>query len=118
MFLLYEIPVRHRLCRCNLCTAQSVAVISLVFLVHYLLNLCNSFRNFFNLFQVTIPALNDSKLIGMCLYNVVILSGLGLTLSLLLEEREVLLYGVVSGGLLIGTTLTQLMLFVPKVSMP
>jgi len=53
----------------------------------------------------------------MCLYNVVILSGLGLTLSLLLEEREVLLYGVVSGGLLIGTTLTQLMLFVPKVSM-
>ena len=69
------------------------------------------------LFQVTIPALNDSKLIGMCLYNVVILSGLGLTVSLLLEEREVLLYGVVSGGLLIGTTLTQLMLFVPKVTM-
>ena len=67
---------------------------------------------------MTIPALNDSKLIGMCLYNVVILSGLGLTLSLLLEEREVLLYGVVSGGLLIGTTLTQLMMFVPKVNKP
>jgi len=51
----------------------------------------------------------------MCLYNVVILGGVGLTLTLLLEEREVLVYGVMSGCLILGTTLTQLMLFVPKV---
>ena len=68
------------------------------------------------LFQVTIPALNDSNLIGMCLYNVVILGGVGLTLTLLLEEREVLRYGVMSGCLILGATLTQLMLFVPKVN--
>ena len=70
----------------------------------------------FILFQVTIPALNDSNLIGMCLYNVVILGGVGLTLTLLLEEREVLRYGVMSGCLILGATLTQLMLFVPKVN--
>ena len=70
----------------------------------------------FILFQVTIPALNDSNLIGMCLYNVVILGGVGLTLTLLLEEREVLRYGVMSGCLILGTTLTQMMLFVPKVT--
>lgn len=67
------------------------------------------------MFQVTIAALNDSHQIGLCLYNVVILSAVGLTLSLLLGDEDVMLYGVTSGCLLIGTTLTQLVVFVPKV---
>ena len=65
--------------------------------------------------QVTIEALNDSHQIGLCLYNVVILSAVGLTLSLLLDEHVAMLYGVTSGCVIIGTTVTQLVIFIPKV---
>lgn len=51
----------------------------------------------------------------MCLYNVVILSAVGLTLTLLLGDHDVMMYGVTSGCLIIGTTLTQMVVFVPKV---
>ncbi|XP_045170037.2 gamma-aminobutyric acid type B receptor subunit 2-like [Mercenaria mercenaria] len=64
--------------------------------------------------NVRIKALNDSYRIGLCLYNVVILSAVGLTLSLLLEE-EVLIYGITSGCLIIGTTVTQMVIFLPKI---
>ncbi|XP_052286949.1 gamma-aminobutyric acid type B receptor subunit 2-like [Dreissena polymorpha] len=65
--------------------------------------------------HVTIAALNDSHQISLCLYNVVILSAVGLTLSLVLENQVVLLYGITSGFLVFGTTLTQLFVFIPKV---
>ena len=61
-------------------------------------------------------ALNDSHFIGMCLYNVVVLSAVGLTLNLVLEDKVALLYGIISAVLIIGTTATQLVVFVPKVS--
>lgn len=66
-------------------------------------------------FQVKIEALNDSQLIGMCLYNVVVLSAVGLTLSLVLEDKVGLLYGLISAILIIGTTASQLIVFMPKV---
>ncbi|XP_052233278.1 gamma-aminobutyric acid type B receptor subunit 1-like [Dreissena polymorpha] len=65
--------------------------------------------------HVKIEALNDSHQIGLCLYNVVILSGVGLTLSLLLDGQVVLLYGVTSGCLIIGTFVTEIVVFFPKV---
>jgi gamma-aminobutyric acid type B receptor len=68
------------------------------------------------IFKVKIQALNDSHQIGLCLYNVVILSAVGLTLSLLLADQEVMMYGITSGCLIIGTTLTQVVIFIPKVS--
>ncbi|WAR25888.1 hypothetical protein MAR_011592 [Mya arenaria] len=55
--------------------------------------------------EVKIQALNDSHQIGLCLYNVVILSAVGLTLSLLLDDNVVMLYGINSGCILIGTTI-------------
>ena len=68
------------------------------------------------LFQVKIAALNDSHLIGTCLYNVVVLSAVGLTLNLVLEDQVALLYGIISGILTAATTATQLVVFIPKVS--
>ncbi|XP_045168365.2 gamma-aminobutyric acid type B receptor subunit 2-like [Mercenaria mercenaria] len=65
--------------------------------------------------HVKIQALNDSHQIGLCLYNVVILSAVGLTLSLLLVDQEVKMYGITSGCLIIGTTLTQAVIFIPKI---
>ena len=64
--------------------------------------------------QVKIEALNDSRLIGLCLYNVIVLSAVALTLNLALEHRVGLVYGITSGILIIGTTLTQLVVFIPK----
>ena len=63
-----------------------------------------------------LEALNDSRLIGICLYNVVVLSAVSLTLNLVLEERVGLIYGINSGVLIIGTTATQLVVFIPKVT--
>lgn len=51
----------------------------------------------------------------MCLYNVVVLSAVGLTLNLVLGDKVALLYGIMSAILIIGTTATQLVVFVPKV---
>ena len=51
----------------------------------------------------------------MCLYNVVILSATGLTLSLILVQDDVTMYGATSGCLILGTTLTEVVVFVPKV---
>ena len=66
--------------------------------------------------QVKIPALNDSRQIGACLYNVFVLSAVGLTFTLLLEEEVQMVYGIRSGCVIIGTSLTQAIIFVPKVS--
>ncbi|KAL5007635.1 hypothetical protein ScPMuIL_016441 [Solemya velum] len=65
--------------------------------------------------KVKIEALNDSRLIGMCIYNVVVLSALGLTLSIVLEDQVELMYAFISGFTIIGTTMTQLIIFIPKV---
>ncbi|KAL4221901.1 G-protein coupled GABA receptor [Mactra antiquata] len=65
--------------------------------------------------HVKIQALNDSHEIGLCVYNVIVLSAVGLTLSLLLTDQEVLMYGVTSGALILGTTMTQIVIFIPKI---
>ena len=70
-----------------------------------------------SLIQVKIEALNDSRQIGMCLYNVIVLSAVGLSFSLLLEDDIVLVYGITSSCVILGTTVTQAIVFVPKVGM-
>ena len=53
----------------------------------------------------------------MCLYNVIVLSAVGLSFDLLLEDEVVLVYGITSCCVILGTTLTQAIVFVPKVCM-
>ncbi|KAL5007636.1 hypothetical protein ScPMuIL_016442 [Solemya velum] len=65
--------------------------------------------------KVHIDALNDSYQIGVCIYNVVVLSALGVALSFALDAQVELIYGFISGFIILGTTLTQLIVFVPKV---
>ena len=69
--------------------------------------------------NVTIPALNDSKYIGMSVYNVVILSSIGATVSMVLKNSTQyyeLLYLVVSVVVLLSTTVTLTIVFLPKVN--
>ncbi|XP_033638560.1 uncharacterized protein LOC117299207 [Asterias rubens] len=65
--------------------------------------------------QVTIPALNDSKLIGMSVYNVVILCIVGLAINLVLGQDTQTLFIFNSSISMFCTTLTILIVFLPKV---
>ncbi|XP_053374274.1 gamma-aminobutyric acid type B receptor subunit 2-like [Mercenaria mercenaria] len=65
--------------------------------------------------KVKIEALNDSHEIGLCIYNVIVLSAVGLIMTLLLEDKDVLVYVITSGCIQIGTTLIEVVLFIPKI---
>ena len=67
---------------------------------------------------MTIPALNDSKYIGMSVYNVVILSAIGATVSMVLKTTVYyeLLHVMVSAIVVLSTTVTLTMVFAPKVN--
>lgn len=67
--------------------------------------------------NVTIPALNDSKYIGMSVYNVFVLTVIGAVVSLALEgsEHYNASYAILSMCLIMGTSLTMLLVFVPKI---
>ena len=66
--------------------------------------------------QVTIAELNDSKLIGSSVYNVVILCGVGVAVSATISDRPSILYIFLSCIVLFCTTITLVVIFVPKVS--
>ncbi|XP_038052112.1 gamma-aminobutyric acid type B receptor subunit 1-like [Patiria miniata] len=63
--------------------------------------------------KVTVPALNDSKYIGMSVYNTVILSFIVVPVSLILDEVNAR-YVIMSIFNVFATTLTLCLVFVPK----
>ncbi|XP_022101780.1 gamma-aminobutyric acid type B receptor subunit 1-like isoform X2 [Acanthaster planci] len=66
--------------------------------------------------NVTIPALNDSKNIGMSVYNVFILSCVGAIFSLLMDPLKTeTIFLVTSLCVLVSTTTTLLIIFTPKI---
>ena len=52
----------------------------------------------------------------MCIYNIAVLSFLGVVLSFVLTEKVNLSYLFTSGFIIFGTTITQIIIFAPKVS--
>ena len=68
-----------------------------------------------NQLQVTIDALNDSKLIGISVYNVIILCTIGVTVSFLIGDDPAALYLFISGIIIFCNTVTLLVIFIPKV---
>ncbi|XP_072049784.1 gamma-aminobutyric acid type B receptor subunit 2-like [Amphiura filiformis] len=64
--------------------------------------------------KVTLPALNDSKLIGISVYNVVILCVIGVAVSYIMDAAPAALYIFTSSFIIFCTTLTLLVVFVPK----
>ncbi|CAD5120252.1 DgyrCDS8822 [Dimorphilus gyrociliatus] len=65
--------------------------------------------------HVKIPALNDSHYIGMNVYNVVLTSAIVVALSSILADRPTLCYAVVSGLIVVSTTSSLALLFLPKI---
>ncbi|CAH3136004.1 unnamed protein product, partial [Porites lobata] len=67
--------------------------------------------------HVTIPALNDSKYIGMSVYNVVVLGIIGLVVTFAFDgsTHYVVTYAISSSCVIVCTTVTLLLVFVPKI---
>ncbi|XP_072015065.1 gamma-aminobutyric acid type B receptor subunit 2-like [Amphiura filiformis] len=65
--------------------------------------------------QVTISALNDSKLIGISVYNVIVLCTIGVSVSFVINDNPAILYIFTSCVLLFCTTITLIIVFVPKI---
>ncbi|PFX22880.1 Gamma-aminobutyric acid type B receptor subunit 2 [Stylophora pistillata] len=64
---------------------------------------------------VTIPALNDSRYIGMSVYNVVILSILGVAITSVIRDHQDATFAITAVFIIFCTTLTLCFVFVPKV---
>ena len=65
--------------------------------------------------HVQVPALNDSKYIGMSLYNVTIMCVLGVAISAVLDEQRNASFTIISTFIVFCTTATLCLVFVPKV---
>ena len=69
-------------------------------------------------FQVKQGNHNNTQQVGMCLYNTMVLSVFGLIVSLLLEDNVVIVYGLTSGCIILGTTVNLFLVTFAKVSFP
>ncbi|XP_077992061.1 gamma-aminobutyric acid type B receptor subunit 2-like [Glandiceps talaboti] len=66
--------------------------------------------------KVQIPGLNDSKQIGFCVYNVMVMSVLTITISNVLDDRQAdIRYCMVASCIILCNTATLGLVFVPKV---
>lgn len=65
---------------------------------------------------VTIPALNDSRYIGMSVYNVVILSILGVAITSVIRDHQNATFAITAVFTIFCTTLTLCFVFLPKVT--
>ncbi|XP_074660588.1 gamma-aminobutyric acid type B receptor subunit 2-like [Tubulanus polymorphus] len=64
--------------------------------------------------QVSIPALNDSKYIGMSVYNVVIMCVSGAAISFIIKDQLNAAFIIISLFIIFCTTITLCLVFVPK----
>lgn len=68
--------------------------------------------------NVSIPALNDSKYIGMSVYNVGIMCIIGAAVSFLTRDQPNVQFCIVALVIIFCSTITLCLVFVPKVNSP
>lgn len=68
--------------------------------------------------QVKMLAVNDSKLIGLAIYNVAIFATIGAAITSIVYDRPDAFFGLTSVFIIFPTTVTVCLIFVPKVSPP
>ncbi|XP_073977226.1 gamma-aminobutyric acid type B receptor subunit 2 isoform X2 [Rhodnius prolixus] len=64
--------------------------------------------------HVSIPALNDSKYVGMSVYNVVLMCVMGAAVSFVLSDEQNAAFVLISVFILFCATITLCLVFVPK----
>ena len=112
----YQVVIIQPLYQCT-CRYQAYCfVFAVVFTYQELLLLFGIFLAWETL-NVTLPALNDSRYIGMSVYNVFVLSTIGAVVSLTLEGSAYYdaSYAISSMCLIMSTSLKTLLVFAPKV---
>ncbi|KAI5736021.1 hypothetical protein M8J77_025591 [Diaphorina citri] len=65
--------------------------------------------------HVSIPALNDSKYVGMSVYNVVLMCIMGAAISFVISDKQDASFVIISLFILFCTTATLCLVFVPKI---
>lgn len=65
--------------------------------------------------KIRYAALNDSQYMAMAVYNVVVLSGIGVLAVSIMAQNINAAYGLMSGLLILGNTVILCLVFVPKV---
>ena len=63
-----------------------------------------------------IPALNDSRHVGLSVYNVVILSVVGVPTAFMIGHAQNVTFALTAAFILFCTTVTLCLVFVPKVN--
>ena len=66
--------------------------------------------------HVSIPALNDSKYIGMSVYNVVIMCICGGAVTFIIRDQPTQSFLILSAFIMFATSATLCLVFMPKVS--
>ncbi|XP_046570868.1 gamma-aminobutyric acid type B receptor subunit 1-like [Haliotis rubra] len=65
--------------------------------------------------KVHVEVLNDSGYIGVCIYNTVVMAVMGVIVCLSLREEVLIYYSVESAVTIFTTTVTQMLIFAPKI---
>ncbi|XP_013398211.1 gamma-aminobutyric acid type B receptor subunit 2-like isoform X1 [Lingula anatina] len=66
--------------------------------------------------RVFVPELNDSKYLGMCIYNTCVLCGVGASVAMIVSERPAITFAFSSLCIIASAATTLGLLFVPKIS--
>ncbi|KAI8792090.1 gamma-aminobutyric acid type B receptor subunit 2 [Biomphalaria glabrata] len=65
--------------------------------------------------KVTCPELNDSKWIALCIYNVVVLSPVGVVVVMATSDKPEINYALEASMVTLITAMTECLIFVPKI---
>ncbi|CAH1774696.1 unnamed protein product, partial [Owenia fusiformis] len=65
--------------------------------------------------KVRVPALNDSKFIGISVYNVVVLCMIGVPIVLIMKDKVDVTYALISTFTFFATATTLCLVFIPKI---
>ena len=100
----------------NTCTSDYLAVwLTIIYVYKGILLLYGVFLAY-ETRNVVYEHLNDSRVIGICVYNVVVLSAIGAFLDLVLDHENFKeLYAAVSVCIIFPSTATICLIFIPKV---
>ncbi|XP_005093535.3 probable G-protein coupled receptor 156 [Aplysia californica] len=65
--------------------------------------------------KVSLPQLNESKWIALCIYNVVVLSPVGVVVVMATDSKPEMSYSLEAAILILVTAVTEFLIFVPKI---
>ncbi|XP_013421726.1 gamma-aminobutyric acid type B receptor subunit 2 [Lingula anatina] len=106
-----RLVVRHEFCVSELMTYW----IGGLFAEKVLLLLLGCFLAF-ETRKVYVPELNDSKYLGMCIYNTCVLCGVGAAVGMIMSERPSIAFAFSTISIITSAAMTLGLLFVPKIN--